>query len=141
MLAHPIGGTVDERQTHTACLFASDGCGLSPSLRARLDRVWVPVAHRALKDHTDAQVCCDDPGVSVVTVKRADIGVGVIVRLAREASTPATVRLSVPRRVGAIWGATRCNAREEDDEPLQIDAGCAVVPLRARLTSVRLVIR
>jgi hypothetical protein len=141
VLAHPIGGTVDERQTHTATLFASSGRGLGPCLRARLDAMWLPPAQRALKEQVLARVECDDPTVSVVAFKRADVGAGVIVRLAREASTPAIVRLGIASSLGTIWGAFRCDAREEDDEPLEIEAGRVVIPQRARLTSVRLIVR
>ena len=102
---------------------------------------WLPVGQRLLKAYADSRVECDDPDVSVVAVKRADVGAGVIVRLMREELAPRTAHLEIVASAGRIWGAFRCDAREEDDEPLAIADGRALVPLRARLTTVRLIVR
>jgi hypothetical protein len=141
VLAHPIGGTVDERQTHTATLIACAGRSLTTTMRERLEIGWLPVGQRLLKAYADSRVECDDPDVSVVAVKRADVGAGVIVRLMREELAPRTAHLEIVASAGRIWGAFRCDAREEDDEPLAIADGRALVPLRARLTTVRLIVR
>jgi len=138
VLAHPIGGTVDERQTHAAAVFASEGQGMSPEVRERLEIAWLPAAHRPLKEHADSRIACDDPRVVLEAVKRADVGGGVIVRLACEAKTPRTVRLWIPGT--PVWGACRCDAREENGEALALEEGKVVVPLGARLTSIRLLV-
>ncbi len=140
VLAHPIGGTVDERQSHAAAMFATPGEGLSAELREQLALAWLPSEHRALKEHADARVRCDDAAVSFSAVKRADVGRGVIVRVECEASTPRTVRLSVAEEVGTVAAACRCDAREMDLEPLVVQSGEVVVPLVTRLTTVRLVL-
>jgi len=141
VLAHPIGGTVDERQTHTAMLFACVGRSLSATMRERLEIEWLPAAQRPLKAYADSRVECDDPEVSIVAVKRADVGAGVIVRLMRDELKPRTAHVGIASSAGRIWGAFRCDAREEDDEPLAIEEGRVAVPLRARLTTVRIIVR
>jgi hypothetical protein len=139
VLAHPIGGTVDELQTHRAALFATSGHGVSPKMLRHLHFCWLPPAARPLERLVDELVRCDDSTVAFSAMKRADVGVGVIVRLTRRSHSPRTVRISLPSR--EIWGAFRCNAREENIEPLELERGQVKVPLNARLTSVRLVVR
>jgi hypothetical protein len=83
-------------------------------------------------------VRCDDPAVSFAAVKRADAGGGVIVRLACELRAPRTVRVAIPSQT--IGAAFLCNAREETLGQLAIEAGQVLVPLDARLTTIRLVV-
>lgn len=137
LLAHPIGGTVDERQTHRAALFATRGRGVAAELRQRLERAWLPPEDRELKEHAASLARCDDPSVSFPAFKRADVGEGVIVRLACELHAPRTVRLWLPAL--AVKRAFLCDAREVDFESLELEAGRVLVPLRSRLTTVRLV--
>ena len=56
--------------------FRHAGEGLSAELREQLALAWLPSEHRALKDHADARVRCDDAAVSFSAVKRADVGRG-----------------------------------------------------------------
>jgi len=139
VLAHPIGGTVDELQTHRAALFATRGRGVPAEFRQRLERAWLPPEHRPLKTHAASLMRCDDPSVSFQAVKRADVGVGVIVRLGCELRAPRTVRVWLPSQT--VWGAFLCDAREENLAPLELQAGQVMVPLKSRLTTVRLVTR
>jgi hypothetical protein len=139
VLAHPFGGTVDELQTHRAILFATRGRGVSSELRGRLERAWLPLAQRRLKDYATSLVRCDDAAVSFAAVKRADAGVGVIVRLARDLGAPRSVRVWVPSQT--IWGAFLCDAREKNLGPLEVVGGRVIVPLKSRLTTVRVVAR
>jgi hypothetical protein len=141
VLAHPIGGTVDERQTHSATIFGSPDRKLTATTRERLELGWLPASQRPLRAYADSRVLCDDPDVSIVALKRADVGAGVIVRLAREELSPRVAQLEVAPNEGRIWGAFRCDAREEDDEPIAVVGGRASVPLRTRLTTVRLIVR
>ena len=135
VLAHPVGGTVDERQSHTAAIFS--GAELSSETRERLELAWLPPEHRALRVRARTRISSDDPGVSFAAVKRADVGAGVIVRLACEGRTPRTVHVSIPGE--RVWGAFLCDAREANGEALEIDRGQVVVPLVSRLTTVRLI--
>jgi glycosyl hydrolase family 38/alpha mannosidase-like protein len=139
VLAHPIGGTVDELQTHRSALFATKGRGVSPEMLRHLHFCWLPPAARPLERLVKDLVQWDDRAVTFSAMKRADAGVGVIVRLVRGGHTPRCVRLWLPSK--EIWGAFRCDAREENLEPLEIERGQVVVPLAARLTSVRLIVR
>jgi len=142
VLAHPIGGTVDERQTHRAAIFATTCGDLSPEDRERLSLLWTPAPHRALHRFADALVVCDDATVWVTAVKRADVGGGVIVRLASNDGTPRVVRVSRSRAAAPpalLRGAFLCDAREENLEALLVEGDSVVVPLSSRLASVRFV--
>jgi hypothetical protein len=139
VLAHPIGGTVDELQSHHAVLFATSGHTLSPKMLRHVAFHWLPDAARPLERLVNDLVQCDDPRVVFSAMKRADLGVGVILRIGRGSHTNGVVRVWLPSK--EIWGAFRCDAREENLEPLEIDNGRVVVPLLARLTSIRLVVR
>ncbi len=138
VLAHPIGGTVDETQTHEAAVFVTAIDRDPAALLRRVARSWLPEAHRALDADAAARVRCDDPAVTVGAFKRADRGEGLIVRLVSDA-TPRTVSLGL---AGAtVDRAARCDARERDLEALAVDGGRARVPLQGRFTTVRLVPR
>jgi hypothetical protein len=91
-----------------------------------------------LKARALSLVRCDDPALAFTAVKRADEGAGVIVRLACELRAPRTVRVWIPSQT--IGSAFLCNAREETLRPLAIEAGQVLVPLEARLTTIRLVV-
>jgi hypothetical protein len=91
-----------------------------------------------LKEQALSLVRCDDPAVSFAAIKRADAGGGVIVRLACELRAARTVRVSIPSQT--VSGAFLCNAREETLGPLAIESGQVLVPLSARLTTIRLVL-
>ena len=140
VLAHPIGGTVDERQTHSAAFFATTGQPMSCELRATLAVAWLPERVRALKLMATASVVCDDPRVSFAAVKRADAGGGVIVRVMREELGPRTVHIEVAPDVGTICAAFTCDALEENLAPLEVVGGRVEIILQARLTSLRLVL-
>jgi hypothetical protein len=139
VLAHPIGGTSDETQTHEAALFATAGAALSDDVRRRLELAWLPPAHRPLKHLAGSLVCCDDPSVSFAATKRADVGPGIIVRLARAQAEARTVRVWLAAM--EIGAASHCDACERDLAPLEVRGGHAFVPLASRLTTIRLVTR
>jgi hypothetical protein len=108
-------------------------------MRRRLELAWLPPAHRPLKHLAGSLVRCDDPSVSFVATKRADVGQGIIVRLACAKAAARTVRVWLSSR--EIRAAAHCDARERDIRSLEVRGGYALVPLAARLTSVRLVTR
>ncbi len=138
VLAHPIGGTVDERQTHSAALFASEGRMLTPELAESQALAWLP---EPLANHRTAaarDVLVDDPLVSLAAVKRADVGEGVIVRLARDEPSKEPVELWLAPHVGKVTAAFRCDARETDIEPLLVQNGRVRLILGSRLSSLRL---
>jgi hypothetical protein len=139
VLAHPIGGTSDETQTHEAAFFAAAEPELSEEMRRRLEFAWLPAAHKSLKHLAGSLVRCDDPAVSFAATKRADVGQGIIVRLACAQAAPRTVRVWLSAR--EIRSASLCDACERDLGPLEVVGGRAQVPLTSRLTTVRLVTR
>jgi hypothetical protein len=137
VLAHPIGGTSDELQTHHALLFVTPGRVASQEIRQQLELAWLPTELQGLRRVASARVQCDDPAVSIVAMKRADVGSGVILRLASERRSARTVRVWLPAR--QIQAAFQCDAREQDLGSLEFDDRGALVPLSARLTTVRLI--
>jgi hypothetical protein len=139
VLAHPIGGTVDEEQTHQSALFATPGRIVSPEMRRRLELAWLPAVLRPLKHLAGSLVLCDDPAVTFTAIKRADVGAGVIVRLACAGGSGRTVRVWL--KTGDIESASLCDALERDLGAIEVREGRAVVPLASRLVTVRLVVR
>ena len=137
VLAHPIGGTVDDSTVHSAALFVTRGDAQQADLRWQLDSGWLPAALRPLRAAARSLVACDDSGVSILAFKRADVGEGIIVRVLDENRSARTVALGLPST--EVRAAARCDARELDLEPLMIEGGRALVPLSSRLTTVRLV--
>lgn len=81
----------------------------------------------------------DDPEVDVTTVKPADHGGGVIVRLRRWDAATGAVTIAVAPELGRpVTSAWRCDALERDIAPLDVSGGAVTVPLDAHLTTVRL---
>jgi hypothetical protein len=138
VLAHPIGGTCDERQTHDAALFATPGARAPAELRRSMELAWLPPHVRPLKHVAGSLVVCDDPSVSFVATKRADAGYGVVVRLSSAVSDGRLVHLWFPNETVRI--ASLCDACERDLGPLEVREGRALVPISTRLTGVRLVV-
>jgi hypothetical protein len=138
VLAHPIGGTTDEEQTHRAALFVTPAAVVPREMRRALEDAWIPDAELPLKRWAGARTRCDDASMTFAAVKRADSGGGIIVRLVATESGGRTVRVGVA--CGEIFGAALCDARERDLEALPVEKGQAVVPIRARMTTVRLVV-
>ena len=120
-------------------MFATAGRGDSAELRRRLERAWLPLAQRPLRDRAGSLIRCDDPGVSFSAFKRAEDGIGVVARLACALRGPRTVRVWLPSQ--AVSGGFLCDARETNTGPLEMDAGQVLVPLRSRLTTLRLLTR
>jgi len=139
VLAHPIGGTGDEHQTHDAAMFVTSADASIATVRRSLERIWFSSDHRSLDHHADLLVQCDDPAVSILAAKRADVGAGIIVRLASDSLEPRVSHLWL--QSNAISTATRCDAREQHLEPLEIVEGRARVPIERRITTVRLIPR
>lgn len=139
VLAHPIGGTVDGVQTHRAALFAADGSVVPNEMRHRLELAWLPAALRPLKHLAGSLVRCSDPAVSIAAVKRADVGLGVIVRLASAGRSERMLRVWLTSH--DVESASLCDARECDLEPLVVNDGQVLVALPSRLVTLRLVVR
>ncbi len=139
VLAHPIGGTADASQTHQAALFLTRGDARPAELRRQLGVAWLPPELQPFSRLASSLVRCDDPAVSIAALKRADVGVGVIVRVLDEERTARTVQLRLA--ASELRAAARCDAREQDLESLAVESGRALVPIRSRLTTVRLVVK
>ncbi|MFN0061044.1 MAG: hypothetical protein ACKVPX_00800 [Myxococcaceae bacterium] len=113
VLAHPIGGSVQEVQVHDVALHLG---------RLRVTpHPWVQ---------------CDDEAVRVTAFKRAANRHGVIVRLQTDTVPKKTLCLGF--RHHRVLAAHLCDARETNLETLRIDAGMARVSLRSRIASLRL---
>ncbi len=138
VLAHPIGGTHFDLQTHEAAFFATPCVEAPPDLVRGMHEGWLPEEWRRITARAGASFRCDDAQVTFTATKRADVGNGIIVRLWSPPRPERVVRVWVASR--AIHAASRCDARERDLEPLHVESGRAVVPLASRLTSVRLVV-
>jgi hypothetical protein len=141
VLAHPIGGTVDELQTHRAALFVTagpPGHPIPPDRRRQLEIAWLPPEIHDAKRFARTLVTCDDEAVSFSAIKRADVGPGVVVRLAHERPCGRVVRVAIPSR--PILAAFLCDARERDLAPLEVVDGEACVELSRRSTSIRLIV-
>lgn len=140
VLAHPIGGTNDEAQTHSAALLGSRGGGAAGALRsarAALEEAWLPASHQAARRFADALVQCDAQDVRVLAFKPAEDGAGLILRLLAHAPSSAPARLTLPRH--QVHRAWRCDGRERDLWPLHVDArGRVTVELAGRFATVRL---
>jgi hypothetical protein len=142
VLAHPIGGTSDELQSHHSAMFVTCASGANdvpPDARRQLELLWLPDEMHATKRLARSLVMCDDPTVSFAAIKRADVGPGIIVRLACQRPARQLVRVSLA--TGAIESATLADARECDLEQARVVDGAATVCIARRLTTVRLVPR
>jgi hypothetical protein len=88
-------------------------------------------------------VTVDDDDTEVLTVKPADRGDGVIVRLRSWGASDDEVRrvgVGFDASVGAVvTRAWRCDSNERDVAPLAVVDGGAIVDVDRLLTSVRLV--
>lgn len=141
VLAHPIGGTVAELQTHQAALFVTTGPvdhPIPPNRRRQLEIAWLPDEIHDAKRFARTLVRCDDAAVSFSAIKRADVGPGVVVRLVHEHPSGRIARVTIPSR--PIVAASLCDARERDLGPLEVVDGEARVEISRRLTSIRLVL-
>jgi hypothetical protein len=123
VLAHPIGGTNEDVQAHTAALCLG-------ALPAATSLPWTSAV--------SGVVGCDAAGVEVRAVKRSHDGAGLTVRLFCERVPDAPVQLSYAR--GAVGEAWLCDALERPLKKLAVRDGRAEVPLRGRLSSVRLIV-
>ena len=141
VMAHPIGGTADEAQSHEAAIFVTAGPAGHPipsELRRHLELSWMPVDVHALKRFARTLVVCDDADAFFSAIKRADVGRGIIVRILHDRPSGKIVRVAIPSRT--LVSAFLCDARERDLGELDVVGGEALVPVVRRLTTVRLVV-
>ena len=139
VLAHPIGGTNDNLQSHHAALLPSlrEDHGLS----LRRARRWLDVQWHAhgydAAEALNGLILCEGEGVEIAALKRAETGEGLIVRLASEHPVNGEVRLAL--RGAKLHGASRCDARERDLEPLPVAPdGSLTIKMTGFLATVRL---
>jgi len=143
LLAHPATGHDPEvHHFEYAVWFTRSGDfrdNRLPSQARRLMRgIWLPERARRLCDRAEDVVSTDDERVMVTTVKRADRGEGIIVRL--QSFAPPGEDLQIRLRFGGarVRTAHLCDARERDLAGLPVEGRAAVVPVRRALTTVRL---
>ena len=134
VLAHPIGGTNPEVQVHHAALL-----GRSDLIAARrtLELHWLPDLHRSAFEHAEGLVCCDHESVKINAARRSGPAGEVTLRLYRAQPLENPVRVWIPeRQVRLAWA---CDALDRPLRQLVVEpGGRVVVPLTARLTSVRI---
>jgi len=141
LLAHPATGRdPDEHRFEYGVCISTAGDFRHNQLplvaRALMRRVWLPGRARQC-ERAEAVVTVDHDQVIVTTVKRADRGQGLVVRLSSHSPRAVDLRL---RYDGAVRQAWLCDARERDLAPLPVQQGEVLVPVRRALTSVRLLV-
>jgi alpha-mannosidase len=140
LLAHPASGRdPDEHSFEYAVWFTGGGDFRANRLpqRARdlVRRFWLPAPARSLCDRADGLVTVEHDQVVVSTIKAADRGEGLIIRLTSHAPGEVNVRLRCAR---SVEGARLCDARERDLAGLLVEGQHVDVPVRGALTTVRL---
>ncbi len=135
VLAHPIGGTDDGMQSHSAALLwdwhGESGDPGHQRARAELDASG---AREGLRERVRFGV----PGVEVMALKRAERGAGLILRLASE--RPVHGSFTVALQGLHVRKAFRCDAHERDLEPLPVDgSGTVTARMSGFLATLRLV--
>ncbi len=145
LLAFPARGTdPGEHAVDYAVWFSAPGDlpAHRPPFRVQhqLEASWLTERTLPLEVLADGLILTDDPDVRVTAIKRADRGLGLIVRLHCDAPpqtvAPRTVTLSCLTM--SVRRAHRCDGRERDLDELVVDCGRVNVPVRRAITSVRL---
>lgn len=137
LLGPAMGWERGAQSAHLA--FASHRIGTPPHRTGRM--LQGHVDRRASRTPPDWPFALDDPDVEIVTVKPADRGEGIIVRLRNwDVDEPSrTVRLSMgPDARGTIIGARRCDSNERDGADLTVTGRTVELAIDAHLMSVRL---
>jgi alpha-mannosidase len=143
ILAHPASGSdPGEHNFEYAIWFTESGDfranGLPQLARDLTRRFWLPEAALSRCEQADGLVTVDHDQVVVSTIKAADRGEGLIVRLVSHAPQEVSVRL---RCAAPVDGARLCDARERDLAGLLVEGQQVEVPVRGALTTVRLLAR
>ncbi|MFO0615423.1 MAG: hypothetical protein U0414_22715 [Polyangiaceae bacterium] len=135
----PLGDPREAVQEHRATLFATAGDGdpaVPPELHRQLELEWFAEELRDTHRVAHELVQCDDPGVTFAAIKRAEVGDGLIVRLACDAPKGQTAHVYVD---GArVRGAFESDAREREGAALPIVDGRARVIVQRRVSTLRL---
>jgi hypothetical protein len=137
------GGKVTFRYALTS---RSSGADATQSTRfggevhAPLQVSWIPADSRGVRAETSHSFFgVDAPNVLIQAIKRAEDGRGLIVRLREVAGRPTEARVRSPFLVGSATAAL-VDLREQDERPVPVANGEAVIPLRAfGLETVRIV--
>jgi hypothetical protein len=141
IMAHPAGGTdPDEHLVDYAVWLIPPGEGedlrLAHTARRVLGPAWLRPGEPDYERLADSLFVVDRDDVMVSAVKAADHGDGLIVRLLNHGDPVAGTWLRWTR--GDVSEAWLCDARERDQEQLELQEGRARVPLRGAVSSVRL---
>jgi hypothetical protein len=137
VLAHPIGGTNDDRQVHDAALLGGPCPVALAAAQRKVELSWLPPRQREAGASARELVRCDTDGVVVRALKRAEQGDALLLRLFCESPKGARVRLKLEQAV--VTKAFMSDAMERTLEPLKVeDDGSVVVPVTQRLTTLRL---
>jgi hypothetical protein len=143
LLAHPASGhDTDVHHFEYAVWFTSAGDFRDNRLPARARRlmreIWLPDRARRLCDRADDLLTIDDDRVLITTVKRADRGEGLVVRLQSCASQDEELVVRLRCNGWPVRSARLCDARERDLAGLPVEGSAVLVPVRGALTTVRL---
>jgi hypothetical protein len=141
LLAHPASGTASEAFTFDyAVLFTPKGDWCENSLYSLgqevLSDAWIRPDTPDVKKAADSLFRVDREDVFVTALKKASRGKGLIARLLCYSEVPCEVRLTYRDRL--ITKAVLCDARERDEEDVEVESGEAVVTIERAITTVRL---
>lgn len=141
LLGNPASGAdYGEQHIDYALRFTGAGDWYDNRLHKLAEHVlhahWMDPCRARLQELCRGPCEVDNDDVSVLAVKRALRGGGLIVRLYSPAPTGGEVSVSL--RDKRIAGATLCDARERDLAELRVTGGKALVPFDGSIVTVRL---
>lgn len=137
--------TGHERKSYTfdyAVLFTTSGDWrenqVDLSAQDAFGPAWDAGERAALRAQVDSLVRLDRPEVSVIALKPAWRGEGIIVRLSTLTAAGAPVAIGLAERT--IRAAFLCDARERDLAPLKVRKGAAHLTMPGAIATVRLLV-
>jgi len=141
LLAHPASGTASEEFSFDyAVLFTPKGDWRENRLYALAQEVlsepWIAPGTPDVNEAADSFVSVDREDVFVTALKKASRGNGLIARLLCHNRLPCEVRLRCRDRL--IRKAVFCDARERDEEDVEVESGEAVLNIHTAIVTVRL---
>jgi hypothetical protein len=144
LLANPARGEESSTQTMDCTLCLIGGRSSTADHLAALAEEALHPAWRDLEAHgrrlaASRVAWTDSEQVRLAALEHAFNGDGLILRLHRWGRSPSRMHLGLAQ--GRIASAVLCDGYERELSPLRIEAGTAVVPLAAAITTVRVRLR
>jgi alpha-mannosidase len=141
LMGFPAAGADHDKQTLDYAVLPTDSGGWWEN---RLHKLGESVLHPHWRDPeeaammalSDSLIMIDNEELSIMAIKRAQRGDGLIVRLFMPFPKGEEVILAMKNR--DIKEASLCDARERDREKIAVKNGKALVPLHNPITTARL---